>query len=150
MERPNTEKRYVRSAGDVLSSLSPFTGIEDEHRRSALFEAAQVELIDKGAVIFEQGIRPPVLIVAVSGLIEFFVTAGGRTTNLGTEQAPMVLLLAPVIRQGETFRSARAVSTMCLVRISADLVRATFKADAGFARAVAVVLAEQHHNAQLF
>jgi hypothetical protein len=44
----------VRSAGDALSSLSPFTEIEDEHRRSALFEAAQVELIDKGAVIFEQ------------------------------------------------------------------------------------------------
>lgn len=125
----------------------------EEMRGLALFrhvDSARVETLLRGAFLqrfpaqlelVREGEPADFLHVVIDGRVEMFSVHRSRETTVGVLDPGGSFILAAVLLDRRHLQSARALVPSRILMIPADVVRAVFAEDAGFARALAEELA---------
>lgn len=125
---------------EQIRDLQLFKDISDGSFQS-LTRAAYVQNFPPQTQLITEGDPPDFLHIVESGLVELFGNWAGRETTISTVRPVATFILAASINDRPYLMSARTLDKSRIIMIPSEDVRAVFKQDPDFARAIVTELA---------
>lgn len=127
----------------VIGQLPLFADMGEDHF-AELMRAAYLQTFPPQVELISEGDRADFLYVVVEGCVELFARANGRETSMALVEPVATFILAAVIKDAVYLMSARTTEKSRLLLIPSEDIRAAFRRDDTFARAIVVELASRY------
>jgi CRP/FNR family transcriptional activator FtrB len=129
----------------LIRALPLFADIE-EASFDTLMQAAYFQRFPEAVQLIGEGESPDFLHVVVAGMVELIGAGNGRETVVEIVRPIETFILAAVLRDQAYLMSARTLEPSRILMVPSRDVKATFRNDNAFARAVVAELAGRYRG----